>query len=393
MSNYGNDTTYDIVCPFCFRRYTNHRALFVDYKRQTEEIYPEYVDYMRNFLGIEEYSGRSMPVLFQKAGNNGVDSPFAAATDSGDIAYARACPFCCNVLPAGAGRVKPFSIAVIGADDGERGFYIASVLHKLNREVAAKFGGSFIPADYKTAQMFYAQYEEPLYVEKYVPEAMSAVTPLIYEYSKKGAVQSEEWHGSEVAYNRALIYIYNIDKDLCDRYPMIADNAVAQTSAVIFLSDIAGMAGKDEPTNDPWLGFLTETFRKLFGMSPIDRPSAIVLTNADRAALADRKWSAVVKSADSKRIEKVFPAAYYSKLSAKITKTLKTTLPAYYSAVSALFSDETSLYFTAKTFYDIQNDGKAEIKDTRTDFTSFEWLLSKLGVLPDDSKGSFRMKK
>ena len=393
MSNYGNDTTYDIVCPFCFKRYTNHRALFVDYKSHTDEIYPEYVEYMRNFLGIEEYSGRSMPVLFQKAGNDGVDSPFAAATDSGDIAYARACPFCCNVLPAGAGRVKPFSIAVIGADDGERGYYIASVLHKLNREMAAKFGGSFLPADYKTAQMFYAQYEEPLYVEKYVPEAMSSVTPLVYEYCKKGATQSEEWHGSDVAYNRALIYIYNIDKDLCDRYPMIADSAVVQSSAVVFLSDISGMAGKDDPTNDPWLGFLTETFRKLFGMSPIDKPSAVVLTNADRAALADRKWNPVVKSADAKRIEKVFPTSYYTKLSGKAVKILKTSLPAYCSALSALFSDESSLYFPAKSFYDVHDNGKAAVRDSRADFTSFEWLLSKLGVLPDDSSGSFKIKK
>jgi hypothetical protein len=393
MNNYANDTTYDIMCPFCFKRYSNHRALFVDHKVLTDEVYPEYAEYMRAFLGIEEFSSRKMPTLFKKEAGGGVDSPFAAATSSGDIAYARACPFCCNVLPAAAGRVKPFSIAVIGADDGERGYYLASVLHRLGKELSEKFGASFLPADFKTAQTFFEQYEEPLYAEGYVPEAMPAVTPLIYEYCRIGATVSEEWVGNSVTYNRAVIYIYNIDKDLCDRYPMVADSAVSQASGIILLSDIYGMASSREPLNDPWLGHLNELFRRLFGVSSIDKPSAIVLTNADRAALADRKWSAVIKAGENRKIEKKFPLSYYTKQSAKAVNILRTRLPAYYTALSALFSPETTAYFPAKTFYELRDDGKADIKDNHTDSVSFGWLLSKLGVLPDDSSASFRMKK
>ena len=393
MSNYDNETTYDIVCPFCFKRFTYHRALFADYKQLSEAVPEEYAGYMKTFLGIEEFSARKMPTFFRKEGGTGAEGPFAAVTASGDIAYARACPFCCNIIPAASGRVKSFSVAVIGSEDGERGYYIASVLHKLNREMSARFGASFIPADFNTAQMFYDRYEEPLYVDKTVPEAMTSVSPLVFEYCRRGAVQPEEWVGSKVTYNRALIYIYNIDKELCDRYPMIADAALTQAGGIVFLSDISGIAGMDEPTNDPWLGHLTGTFRKLFGLDTVDKPSAVVLTNADRAARADRKLQTVLKNAGAKRIEKTFPVSYYAKLSAKTEKILQARLPAYYSVLSAVFDGGNTGYFPANTFYELQEDGRADIRDSRACFTSFDWLLAKLGVLPDDSARSFRVKK
>lgn len=393
MTITDNETTYDIACPFCFRRYTINRALFVDYKNKSEHIYSEYVDYMKNFLGIESPADRQMPLYFQKSFTDGVDSQFSAATETGDITYVRACPSCCNILPAAAGREKPFSIVVIGENDAERGFYISTVLHRLNRRMMTDFGASFIPADHKSALEYFEQYEEPLYVQKFVPEAMTTVYPLVYEFSRFGASAAEVWDKNEITYNRALIYIYNIDKELCDRYPMVAYNAIAQANGIIFLSDISAACGSSDPTCDPWFGYLTETFRRLYGANPVDKPSAVLLCNADTAALGDKKWQALIKQPEPKKAEKIFPASYFSKRSIKIQKIIETRLPSYYASIAALFSKENTIYFPADTFFEMHTDGTADIKEIKAVETSFLWMLSKLDVIDDDSSGNFRIKR
>ena len=78
--NDNNGNSYDIVCPYCFRRYTDYRALFVDSKRFTDDVYPEYAEYLRYFMGIESLSARKMPVLFQKNMNDGTQDKYCAVT-------------------------------------------------------------------------------------------------------------------------------------------------------------------------------------------------------------------------------------------------------------------------------------------------------------------------
>lgn len=390
--NNNTDTTYDIVCPFCFKRYTNFRTLFADHRRYTEEVYPEYAEYLRYFMGIEAFGGRKMPLYFQKRGNDGIADPFSAATEDGDVTYTRVCPYCYNILPASSGKMKSFSITVIGASDAERSFYIASVLHRLNKDMTLNFGASFIPADLRTAQTFYDQYESPLYVDHTVPEAVAAIVPLTYEFSRTGVKEPETWLGSDVTFNRALLYIYNIDKDLCDRYPMIAYNVIAQASGIVFISDISDMTGNDDPVYEPWLGYLTETLRKIFGPTAIEVPTAVVLSNSDKAAVADKKWLPLVKAGLSHRIEKVFPLSYFEKLSAKIKATMKSEVPAYYSALEALFSQENTIYFTSKKRFELHEDGSADIGDSSLIEASFVWLMSKLNIIEDDSRKSFRIK-
>ena len=390
-NNYDQNSTYDIFCPYCFKKYQNFRAMFADYRNFTEEIYPEYADYLKHFMNIETVGSRRMPVLFQKRGNDGLDA-FAALTESGDVTYSRFCPNCCNPLPAAAGRLKPFSLVVIGAEDTERSFYIASVLHRLNRKMLSAFGSSFIPADFKSAQTFYEQYEEPLYVEKTVPEAMATVTPLVYEFSRTGAALSEEWKGNSIAYNKALFYIYNIDKDLCDRYPMVAYTAIAQASGFIFISDVSEMMGQDDPAYEPWLGYLTDTFRRLFGASAVEIPTAILYTKADKAAMGERKWLSLVKESVSRHIEKSFPTSYYTKIAGKAQTILNAKLPAYSSTISALFSPQTTMSFLAKSFFDMHTDGTADIHECGTVEASFLWMLSELGIINNDKPKSFKIR-
>ncbi|MBO6302215.1 MAG: hypothetical protein J6N15_07240 [Ruminiclostridium sp.] len=391
MANNETETTYDIACPYCFRRYTVHKALFVDYKNRTEHMYPEYTDYMKNILGLEAFADRPMPLYFQKRGNDGIDSYFSALTEAGDTAYVRACPYCCNILPAAAGREKPFSIVITGARDADRSFYISAVLHRLNRRMQSDFGASLIPADHKSALTYFEQYEEPLYVQKLVPEAMTSVYPLVYEFDRTASAAAEDWHGNDVTYNRGLIYIYNIDKELCDRYPMVAYNAIAQAGGIVFISDIADVSGAEEPVTEPWLGYLTETFRRLFGANPTDIPSAVVLAGADKAALSDRKWQALIKQAESKRAEKTFPTGHFTKISGKALDILKARLPAYHAAVTALFGAGSTVYFPSRTFFEEQPDGTADILSADTAETSFLWLLAKLRLIGDDAAKSFKI--
>lgn len=393
MSNNVQDTTYDIVCPFCFRRYTNFKALFADFRSCTDEIYPEYAEYMRYFLGLEAFGGRKMPVLFKKEGNDGLDSYFAAVTASGDVTYARACPFCCNLLPAQAGRVKPFSVVVTGSDDAERSFFIASALHRLNADMGKLMGASFLPADYSTASSFYEQYEEPLYARHIVPEAIATVSPLNYEYRKKGADTAEEWIGSTACYHRALVSFYNIDRDLCDRYPTVALTAISQASGIVFVSDAAGAAANDDPTYDPWLGYLTETFGKVFGPTAADKPAAIVLTKSDAAALSDRKWSPLVRQAASLGAKKKLPSSQIGKLSGKAASILRARLPAYMSAVDSLFEEETRMFFPVKTFFEQHENGTADIKDTDAAELPLRWLLAKLGMFAESGTGRLVKKR
>ena len=391
MANNNQDTTYDIVCPFCFKRYANFNALFADHRRFSDEIYPGQVDYMRHFLGTEPFGGREAPVYFRKAPNDPTESPFAAATESGDITRTRVCPYCYNLLPASAGRVKSFSVAVIGSDDAERSFYIAAALHRMNATMLANYGAAFIPADYRTASVFCEQYEEPLYADHTVPEAMMSITPLVYEFARAGASAAEEWKGNTVTYNNALIYIYNIDRDLVDRYPMIAYSAIAQTGALIMISDAAAQAAADDPLYDPWLGYLTETMRKIFGPMSFDRPAAIVLSKADKANIPDKKWPGILKAFASQKtvvsesLKKVFPTTAFAKFSEQTAAVLRARLPGFSSVTESLFSKENTLYFPVPEFFEDHGDGTADIKEPAAAEASFMWLLAKLGLLPNSS--------
>ncbi len=381
-NNYNSGTTYEIVCPFCFRRYSHLKALFVDNRQTSEGMYPEYAEYMRYFLNMEPFGGRKMPLYFQKAQNDGVPDQFAAVTETGDFAFERACPFCCNVIPAASGRVKPFSVTVIGSDDAERSFFIASALHRLNRDMQANFGASFIPADYRTAQMFYDQYEEPLYAEHIVPEAAASITPLIYEFVRTGAAGPEEWKGSTVTYNNALIYIYNIDKDLVDRYPMIAHTAIAQSNGIVFIADAEKLSEGSEAVTDPWLGYLTETLRKIFGVSAVDKPAAIVLGKADKTDMRDKKWAGIVKAAVGENMKKTFPAPQYAKYSERTVNILKSAAPGYQSAIEALFAKDSLMYFPMPEFFEQHEDGTADIREPAPAEIPLLWLLSKFSAIP-----------
>ncbi len=384
MSNNNNtvqDTTHDIVCPYCFKRFTNNRVLFVDYRKTVDEIYPEYAEYMRHYLNLEPFGDRKMPYYFQKTGNDGIRDYFSALTEQGDVTHTRACPYCYNVLPASVGRMKAFPVVVLGADDGQRSYYIASLLHKLNRGMSADFGASFIPADFRTADTFYTQYEEPLYKSRIVPEAITSVTPLIFEFTRNGALSSEEWKGSEVTYNRALIYIYNIDRDLCERYPMAAFEAVSRAGGIVFVSDAAETERFEDPTYEPWLGFLTETFRRVFGANPIEIPSAIVLSNADKSGMtADRKWNALVRSALIDHVEKAFPTKYFEGISEKAVRIMSEVMPAYMSALNTLFDREYTMYFPSKSFFSRTADGGADMNHSSAEI-SFLWLMSRFSMI------------
>ena len=281
---------------------------------------------------------------------------------------------------------------MIGASDTERSFYIASVLHKLNKEMQSRFGASFIPADHKTATTFYEQYDEPLYASHTVPEAMGTIVPLVYEFRRTGAQAAEEWKGNDVTFNRAMIYIYNIDKDLCDRYPMIAYTAIAQSSALVFVSDISEAVGNSDPVYDPWLGYLTETMTRIYGTMTTENPTAVVLDRADKAALSDKKWSSLLKAALSKTPEKVFPEGHFSKLSAKMQNILNSECPAFASTVSALFSAENTRFFASNAAFEEHPDGTADIGDSTGIENSFLWILSKLRLIEDDSPKSFKIK-
>ncbi len=388
-----NENSYDIVCPYCFKRFTDYRTLFVDSKRSIDTLYSEYAEYVKYFLGIESPGMRKMPVLFTKDINDGTQDKYSAVTESGDITFTRACPYCCNLLPASAGKVKTFSIAVIGADDANRSFYIASVLHKLNREMQSRFAASFMPADHKTAVTFYEQYDEPLYASHIVPEAMGSIVPLIYDFRKTGSQSPEEWKGSEVHFNRALVYIYNINKDLCDRYPMIAYTALSQVSALVFVSDFSRTAGGGDSVSDPWLGYLTDTINRIYGSMTAEIPTAIVLDRADKAKVSDRKWGAWLKSYSSKVPEKVFPEKYYSRLNTKISAVLRKECPSFSSAVSALFAPENTMFFPVRAAFERHDDRSTDICDSTDTETSFLWLMSKLRLIGDDSVQTLRLKK
>ena len=39
-NNRFSEDAYEIVCPYCFKRYSNYNALFVDYRSTAEEVYP-----------------------------------------------------------------------------------------------------------------------------------------------------------------------------------------------------------------------------------------------------------------------------------------------------------------------------------------------------------------
>ena len=393
MADNENATTYDISCPFCFRRYNVHKVLFVDHRKETEHMYREYEQYMKSFLGLESPADRHMPLYFQKRANDGIGSYFAAETETGDISYIRACPYCCNILPAAAGRVRPFSLVVTGADDEQRGFYISSVLHGVNGRLPAEYGASFIPSDHGSALRFYEQYEEPLYIQKVLPEPVMSLYPLVYEFDRTGNKEAETWDHNEVTYNRALVYIYNIGKDICDRYPMVAYNAIEQSSGMILVSDLDETAKNSEPLTDVWLGFLTETFRRIHGAGPMEKPSAMILDNADGVFKDNRKWTSLLKAAKVRKKSGKFPAKYYSKLSTKTKSIIGKKLPAYAAVLDSLFSSETTMYFPSAGFYRTDSLGSAEIRNTETAQASFLWMLSKLDMINDDSVKNFRMSR
>lgn len=163
---------YDIVCPFCFEKYSPTEVVFrAAHTREDDEEFQLQEDELLNAyrsrfnLGSapdmeavinpgqipEEYKRKADGVLVEIIDRFGVPT------------RRRLCPRCHNELPLTAGKVPSSIISIVGASQVGKSVYMTSLIHTLQNFTANNFNAACLPVSVEVSKRFRELYEDPIY--------------------------------------------------------------------------------------------------------------------------------------------------------------------------------------------------------------------------------------
>lgn len=149
----SNKGAYDIVCPFCFKKFKPSSVVFR--AKHSEEGDPEYekvVDEELNSYNksigkseLAELNAIIRPESLPKGNLKVVDGVVLEIKDKYDIVTdERLCPYCHNELPVTSGRGPTSIISVVGASQVGKSVYMTCLLYVLEHYAAESLGGAII---------------------------------------------------------------------------------------------------------------------------------------------------------------------------------------------------------------------------------------------------------
>ncbi|KPU43313.1 hypothetical protein OXPF_27540 [Oxobacter pfennigii] len=163
---------FDIVCPFCFEKYSPDKAVFraAHYKEDDEEFQLQEDENLNAYrakfdLGpLPDMEAVIYPERIPDEYKKYVDGVLVEVVDRYGIASKkRLCPSCHNELPLTAGKVPGNIISIIGASQVGKSVYMTSLIHTLQNFTANNFNAACLPVSVEVSRRFRELYEDPIY--------------------------------------------------------------------------------------------------------------------------------------------------------------------------------------------------------------------------------------
>jgi GTPase SAR1 family protein len=163
---------YDIVCPYCFEKYTPEDVVFrashhmeddEDFALQEDEALNKY----RAKFGMDtapEMEAVLHPSHALEEDKIYADGVIVGLTDAhGMVTRKRLCPACHNELPINSGKVPSNIISIVGASSVGKSVYMTSLIHTLQNTTAYNFNAACMPLNADISRKFKERYEEPIF--------------------------------------------------------------------------------------------------------------------------------------------------------------------------------------------------------------------------------------
>lgn len=163
---------YDIVCPFCFEKYSPDMVVFrASHSREDDEEFQLQEDELLNAYRAKFDLGSlpdmeavinpdRIPVEYKRI----VDGVLVEIVDKyGFKSNKRLCPKCHNELPITAGKVPGNIISIVGPSQVGKSVYMTTLIHTLENFTANNYNAACLPVSVDVSRRFRSDYEDPIY--------------------------------------------------------------------------------------------------------------------------------------------------------------------------------------------------------------------------------------
>ena len=228
--------SYDIVCPFCFKKFKPDTVVFrAEHFEQGDNEYEKAVDEELNTYNekigkssLGELNAIINPTGLPKESLTQVDGVIIEIRDKYDILTdKRLCPYCHNELPITSGRGPTKIISVVGASQVGKSVYMTSLLYMLEHYTMDRFNASLIAGnseyneEIKQNQEIIIEYNkmleptpkehiDPLIANlKFKDDVKAPITFVFYDVAGEGMTDRNymERHGNHIKNSDGIIFL------------------------------------------------------------------------------------------------------------------------------------------------------------------------------------------
>jgi GTPase SAR1 family protein len=202
----------EIICPHCFESFGLWDMLYTGESGETLKATPSF--WKKSFRQEPDYP---------------IDSQGHTLRD-------KLCPKCLHVLPWTAGRQVDLSIGMVGARFSGKSHYVATLVQRLQHEVARDFEAGLIQVDDATNHRYYNEFYSPLYEQKReLGFTQQGAKPLIYNFS----INESIWGRNQIDRRSVTLVLYDTAGEdfYNDQNIRIFVKYLEHASGLIFLID------------------------------------------------------------------------------------------------------------------------------------------------------------
>ncbi|MHB8061424.1 MAG: TRAFAC clade GTPase domain-containing protein [Ruminiclostridium sp.] len=394
---------YDIVCPYCFKKFPPEDVVFrashstdedEDYMLQEDEV----LNRWREKFGLDEQDELECvinPVEIPEENKKRMDGGvlFEIIDKHGYTTSKRLCPACHNILPISSGRVPSNIISIVGASQVGKSVYMTSLIHVLQRVTANNFDAACMPLSVEVSRKYKENYEDPLFERGVLLSSTQKerrTEPLIFQFKFKDESKAP----------LMLVFFDVAGEGTTDpEYLEMKAQHIQNSAGILFLVDPLQMktirnkisiqkgdnpgdvaSVYDEPREV--LIALYENFigRRENGKTNI--PTAIVLTKSDMLKLLDDKEFIKENSNIFNNYvhEKYFNLTVFENINGDVKRFIEKVDRPFKDAVDVYFEDTAYFAVSALGSNPLEQKIEGVIEPTRVD-EPFLWLLNKLNYI------------
>lgn len=388
---------YDIVCPFCFEKFSPDKVVFRAANSNPEDhMEDEKLNNYRSKFNLDRLSDlppiidpKTVPMEFHTI----VDGVLTEIKVNGETTNKRLCPECHNELPVTAGRTPSNIISMVGASQVGKSVYMATLIHTLQNITANNFDAACMPVNVEISRRYREDYEDPIYDRGITISATQKTVkqePLIFQFKFRDESKPPVM----------MVFFDAAGEGMTDQeYLDIFGAHIRNSSGIMFLVDpeqiksirsrIAIKKGEaegdftrlyEEPRE-----VVISLFENFIGnqeKGKTDIPTAIVLTKSDMLKyLTDSDYIKENSNVFNNPIHRgVLNLIEFENINGEVREFLSKVDRAFIDAVDVHFSNTGFFAVSALGSNPIDNKIQGVINSIRVD-EPFLWLLHKLNYI------------